>query len=408
MGIILGALAGAGDYIAKSETQNQKRMDDMDLEKHRSDLEMRKLKMLDSLRERSAIATEQRAEEPLKRFGTALAANQQGEVPVTAAPVSGATGQVAAGAEVASTGIIGQTRKITSDEALNKTLGETMASDPVALAAYEKNIGKSARDDRRIDVTQARDEARGIASAKESDRKALAAERSDATQRYLGELRAETSEKNAQARLEALVKNIGGGTGGTKEALAFLNETRKELANNAADLNKYYTADTKELGGTKLAAVKAEYKPKQEALDAKRKQVEADFVALREKIGLPPIKGSETAAEAKPVATRPAPAGNIDARKQGQIEILQQEWDKSTALLSKSGVDEREKTRLQDNLNSLTREFKNLGATPGSLTKSTAVPAPAAKTTSPYAEGTKLTGPGGKPYIVRNGKPEPV
>ena len=117
MGIILGALAGAGDYIAKSETQNQKRMDDMELETHRNELEARKLKLVDSLRERAAIATEQRGEEPLKRFGAALQANQQGEVPVTAAPVTslaGKQGQNTAGGALVS-GFTGGLEKIKAD-----------------------------------------------------------------------------------------------------------------------------------------------------------------------------------------------------------------------------------------------------------------------------------------------------
>ena len=218
MGIIMGALAGAGDYIARSEMQNQQRMDTMELENHRSDLEMRKAKMVDDLREQAAIKTERRAEDPLKRFGAALTVNQQGEVPVTAAPVTslaGQQGQTSAGealttgftgdiakvkadimalpegvdktqalqqlqsqfaveTETVKNGIIGQTRKMTSDEALSKTQTDTMASDPVALAAYEKNLGRPAREERKIDLTESRNDARAVAAAKDSERRAQA------------------------------------------------------------------------------------------------------------------------------------------------------------------------------------------------------------------------------------------
>lgn len=248
MGIIFGALAGAGDYIARSEQDNQRRMDTMEIENHRSDLEMRKAKLVESLREQSAINTEKRAEEPLKRFGAALEANQQSEVPVTAAPVTSLAGkqgqtktgdalvtgftgdmakikadimalpegadkaqalqqlqsQFAAETEVAQKGIIGQTRKMTTDEALSKTLTDTMASDPVALTAYEKNLGRPARDERRIDVTEKLADNRAIAAAKDSERKAQA----DAQKYEISLKQLNLSQATSQGTLEASNRKI--------------------------------------------------------------------------------------------------------------------------------------------------------------------------------------------------------
>ena len=248
MGIIMGALSGAGDYIARSETQNQQRMDTMEIENHRSDLEMRKAKMVDDLREQAAIKTERRAEDPLKRFGAALSVNQQGEVPVTAAPVTslaGQQGQTSAGealttgftgdiakvkadimalpegvdktqalqqlqsqfaaeTETAKNGIIGQTRKMTSDEALSKTQTDTMASDPVALAAYEKNLGRPAREERKMDLTESRNDARAVAAAKDSERRAQA----DAQKYEISLKQLDLSQVTSQGTLEASNRKI--------------------------------------------------------------------------------------------------------------------------------------------------------------------------------------------------------
>ena len=93
---------------------------------------------------------------------------------------------------------------MTADEALSKTQTDMLASDPVALTAYEKNIGESRRKDRRIDVTEDRADARSVAAAEDSKRKATTAEQSDATQRYLGELRSQTT-------LDAILQKNGGG-----------------------------------------------------------------------------------------------------------------------------------------------------------------------------------------------------
>lgn len=172
--------------------------------------------------------------------------------------------------------------------------------DLPAVAAYERDLGKPARDERRIDVTEKKvEQAARAAELKDTRDRDLAAQR-DATQRYIAELRDET----ANRRLEALIAKMGGGANGTKEALAFIDGARKELANDAATLKSMYAADIKDLGPTQRAKVKAEYEPRFAVLEAKRGQIEADFNALREKVGLP-----ASAAPAAPAAApTPKPA----------------------------------------------------------------------------------------------------
>lgn len=53
--------------------------------------------------------------------------------------------------ETAKVGILGQTRKRTADEALNAAADYAKVNDPVAYAAYQREIGKPLRDERRAD-----------------------------------------------------------------------------------------------------------------------------------------------------------------------------------------------------------------------------------------------------------------
>jgi hypothetical protein len=115
-----------------------------------------------------------------------------------------------------------------------------------------------------------------------------AAERRDATQRYIAELR----DKQQSARLDALIRAQGGkdaGKDGVREALSFIDGARKELATNEASLREVYKTELKgaELDPDEQKRIKAEYAPKFAAIEKKRTQVEKDFDAMRERVGLP-------------------------------------------------------------------------------------------------------------------------
>lgn len=76
---------------------------------------------------------------------------------------------------------------------------------------------------------------------------------------------------------------------------------------------------------------------------------------------------------------KPAPAAGTatnmarNTGKSGQLDILQQEFDKSQAALANTSLSPEERVRLESNITDLTKEFKNLGAVPG---KSTAAAVP--------------------------------
>ena len=322
MSIILGALGGAGEQLANVGQAMFK--DSLARETHaiNSGVDLQRQQTLEAYKETLKNA-------PLDRLGQRARALAGEEVPVESAPVAqlsgnipladgemgpkgrGFTGavadarrdvmalpdgpdktaamkrldaQVASDQKAADSIIVGARRKRTGDEAVQAALDEARKNgDLPAVAAYERELGKPARDERRIDLTEKKgDQAARAAELKDTRDRELAAQR-DATQRYIAELRDET----ANRRREALVAKMGGGANGTKEALSFIDGARKELANDAATLKSMYAADIRELSPPQRAKVKAEYEPKFAAIEAKRNQSEADFKALREKVGLP-------------------------------------------------------------------------------------------------------------------------
>jgi hypothetical protein len=143
------------------------------------------------------------------------------------------------------------------------------------------------RDQRKIDATENATAARERAS-----------ELRAATQEYIADLR----HKDAQARLEALVKGVGksGGDDKVKAALSVIDGTRKDLAGEATNLRSLYATEIKDKPKAEVARLAAEYKPKFAAIDEQRAQLDADYDALREKVGLPPRK---VTAAAPPVPT---------------------------------------------------------------------------------------------------------
>lgn len=353
MSIILGALGGAGEQLANVgqamfkdslDADREKRTTALARETHaiNSGVDLQRQQTLEAYKETLKNA-------PLDRLGQRAKALAGEEVPVESAPVAqlsgnipladgemgpkgrGFTGavadarrdvmalpdgpdktaamkqldaQVASDQKTADSIIVGARRKRTGDEAVQAALDEARKNgDLPAVAAYERELGKPARDERRIDLTEKKgDQAARAAELKDTRDRELAAQR-DATQRYIAELRDET----ANRRLEALVAKMGGGANGTKEALSFIDGARKELANDAATLKSMYAADIKELNATQRAKVKAEYDPKFAAIEAKRGQIEADFNALREKVGLPASAAPAAAPAPKPAAALPLP-----------------------------------------------------------------------------------------------------
>ena len=316
IGLIFGAMGGVGENMQREAEQENRaklqRDSEVELATIRASLEEQKAKSLAKFSESQVIAAEQRKVAPLKRVGEAAQEIAGKEVPLQGSDVQsleGGKGNAFDGQPLktkgmqGNVGIImkqvesmpegedkanilkqiknqqdaeaeGKTRTVGNDEAVKIALDKLKVSDPEAYAAYETTIGKSLRDERKLD-NQA-----NAAEIKDRRERELAMMR-DATTRYAADLRSADSDK----RLEALIGRLGGGQSGTKEALTFIDGQRKEIAAESAELRQLQKQSMEM--GQDPAKVSAEFAPKFAALQRKRDQIEADFGSLREQVGLP-------------------------------------------------------------------------------------------------------------------------
>lgn len=81
--------------------------------------------------------------------------------------------------------------------------------------------------------------------------------------------------------------------GKAEKVMTFIDGQRKEIASESAEINKQMTADLKNaFGPEEKAQVKAEYKPRLNALAEKRDQLDKDFKEIRSTFNLSPVGGS--------------------------------------------------------------------------------------------------------------------
>lgn len=197
----ISAAAGAGAEIyARGAAEDQ-----------RASIQAERDARLAELQEQSGIRAEARKNEPLNRISRNAQGKMAEEVPLEAAPVTNLSGvneegkkfgfqgdlkavraaidqlpesadktaalaqlqgQVATDTKTGLMNVAGKTRKRTSDEALDAAVQDAKVNDLPAYADYESRVGKPLREERRIDVTESRNDARAVEAAKESARKA--------------------------------------------------------------------------------------------------------------------------------------------------------------------------------------------------------------------------------------------
>jgi len=318
-GIIAGALGGAGqgmvneaDAMRRRDDVQQRMQGEADLAVLRESLSEKKAMAIAKLSESQAIAAEQRRVAPLKRVGDAAQEIAGSEAPLQASDIQtleGGKGNAFDGQPLKTKGMQGnvglimrqvesmpegedktnilkqiknqqaaeaegKTRTISNDEAVKIALNKLKVSDPEAYAAYEMTIGKSDREDKRLEI------AGKNAELKDARDRAIADQR-DATSRYIADLRSADSDK----RLDVLISKMGGGQAGTKEALTFIDGQRKEVAAESAELRQRQKQEIDM--GQDPAKVLENYSPQFKSLQSKREQIDADFNALRSKVGLP-------------------------------------------------------------------------------------------------------------------------
>ncbi len=237
MGIILGALGGAGAELANIGAARMKNDMEQDNIRLRDDLETKRQQTLELFRDRLKNA-------PMDRLSAKAKQYAGEEVPLEAAPTTRVTGydpkaseagpampgfqgdigiirkaigqlpdgpdkqaataqlerQIAADTEFEKGIVSGRTRKRTADEALEAAAEDAKMNDVGAFAAYEKEIGKPRRDERKLDIAEKKNEdAIKAAAARDERRDARAAEAEDRKDARL-EARLQAAEAAAERR----------------------------------------------------------------------------------------------------------------------------------------------------------------------------------------------------------------
>lgn len=128
----------------------------------------------------------------------------------------------------------------------------------------------------------------------------------------------------ANNRIAAAMAKIGAGSGGTKpeKVMSYIDGQRKEIASEAADLNKQMAADMKDAPPSEKAKIKAEYQPRIAALAKQRDQLNNDFKSIRKQFGLPEIEEKPAQAqEVQKPANTPITRAEFDKLPKGSTFI---------------------------------------------------------------------------------------
>lgn len=110
------------------------------------------------------------------------------------------------------------------------------------------------------------------------------------------------------ASLEARDKKKGSADT-AKEALQFLEGSRKQIQSEEQNLRQLYQAQIKDASKSERAKLDAEYLPKFTEITKKRADIEEDYNSMRERVGLPARSAAPTPAPPAP-APMPKPAAS--------------------------------------------------------------------------------------------------
>lgn len=298
MSIFMGALGGAGEALGnigstlmKDELAREGRVQESNLALERAKaLELFKMEV--GNRERTAQV--QRVDAAAGRIADAKVGEKRAEIERGIVDRAGWTPEQQAAVD----------QSLAADR--QATMGDMKTRTQAAIQTGDiapKDAAQIDRDDRRIDATEKATEQRERASVRREE-----------TREYIALLREET----AQRRIELLMKQIaakgsGGGKDGTKEALSFLDGARKELASDAQNLRQLYQSQIKDKSRGEVARIEAEFQPKFADIERKRAQIEEDYNAVRERVGLPARTKTETPAPSPAPKPGAAPASNKPA-----------------------------------------------------------------------------------------------
>lgn len=288
-------------------------------------------KRLAEMQEQADIRKERRAAEAADRQRTDQRARIDAEAGKIADEAVGAKrGLINAGRADAQSWTDADLRKFTPADwtpAMQAAVDQSLAEDRKAMMNDTRTRTKAAVRTGDLSIKDAeaidRDERRIDATNRATDARERQAELRAQTQEYIANLNAE----NAAKRLEILAGRMAnGGADGTGETLKFLDGARKILQSDEANIRQPMMAELAGKSPREQQLVKDKYKPQLDAIAEKRKRIEEDFEALREKVGLPPREGAKPKAE---------PGKSGGDRRVGQTQVVQSgphkgktvEWD---------------------------------------------------------------------------------
>lgn len=344
MGILLSALAGGAKGYDEAMDQDRKLRDQKEMAGFNSNLEQQ--------RQQALVLFKQGQDDQQRQAMT-------GRIDAAASGI--ADQAVGAKRGILESGIVDRDAWTPEQQAaVDQSLAmdrSKLATDPrtrrdAAIATGDispKDAATMQDSERRLDREENRVAASSVAAERKDERERL---RLDEQGRHNKE-----SERLQGERIDAMLTRIekGGSSNPTKEALAFIDGQRKDLASEAQNLRALYQAETKDVSSKKRAEIEAAYAPKFEAVERKRAQVESDFGALRERIGLPSAGERDTkrsvdaVAPAASAAALPA-SSQRNGEKPGILDgdpkelsyrrgMLQKELDKAIASGNQGDAD---------------------------------------------------------------------
>lgn len=303
----LGGAAQAGTNILQDQMKEEQVQR---MAKFQEELAMERQRTINAMNQQNKIADEERAqaraEAPLKRMGGIIFEKRNQDVPLEAAPVTKLSGQgeafdgqaltmgglqgdpaklrkmaeampdgedktnilkqldnqMASDTKTTKDAVAGKTRKLTADEAEQAALSEALANDPVAYAAYQRDIGAPRRAERRVDIADAREVSRDKkADADVEDRRSRMDWQQEFQTRQLEQQKtlsnlaasrdsARESKADERARMSAI-------TGIVKDTATEAKELRVRLADISIDpaTKKIYESQLNEVIGTHKQAL---------------------------------------------------------------------------------------------------------------------------------------------------------
>lgn len=303
-GLMLGALGGAGQELAKAGGRMQQGAIDADLENLRNENLLNRAKALEQFK--MDVGNQQRVQ-MTERVGAAKTGLINAEIDNRyAKPVMGDTPLTEEQQAVLDQGLMQQGRDIAADR---KTLEGDVGMD---VKAALKTGDLSVKDAATLSQKDAANETR----------LAIAQMRTDALN-----AKTEAQYEAAMAKLNLALSKASGKDQTNKEMLSLLDGMRKDIASESTDIKKTMDSEIQGLGKfaepEEVKKVRDAYAPKLQLIEKRRAQIQRDFNSLRTRMGLDPIQDDsepESTAPAKPPASA-KPAAVIPSLPAGSKKI---------------------------------------------------------------------------------------